>query len=80
MNKIQESLEANMAEILSAIPADMRDEAKKNLATEVTNTTEPAALSGNDEVSAIKAELAANPAVDETAAAAELKDIKAPSL
>ncbi len=39
---------------------------------------DPQELSGDAEIEAIRAELIANPAVDENAAAVELKDIKLP--
>ncbi len=77
MSKIQESLKANEAEILSALPKEFHEDFKKQMAD--APATEEAPLSGDAEVEAIKAELAANPDVDESAAAAELKDIKAPA-
>lgn len=76
MNKAKESLEANMAEILASLPKEFHADFKKEVAA--TNAP-PAPLSGEAEVAAIKAELAANPDVNESEAAAELTDIKAPA-
>lgn len=75
MNKIQESLEANKAEILKALPKEFH----ADFETEVSKAAEPVVLTGAAEVTAIKAELVANPAVDESAAAGELTDIKVPA-
>jgi len=79
MNKIQESIDANMDEIISSLPKEFQADAKAKLTAEAAAMSIPAPLTGTAEVAAIKAELAANPAVDETKAAAELTDIKAPS-
>ena len=75
MNKIQESLKANESEILAALPQEFQEDFKKQLANPVPQV---APLSGAAEVEAIKAELASNPAVNETEAAAELTDLKVP--
>ena len=75
MNKIQESLEANKAEILKALPKEFQADFEK----EAAQAAEPTVVSGAEEVAAIKAELAANPAVDENAAAGELTNIQAPA-
>ena len=75
MNTVKESLEANMTEILANLPEEFHADLKK----QVADAPAPQApLSGAAEVEAIKAELVANPDVDESAAAGELKDIKAP--
>lgn len=74
MNPEKQSLEENEKEILAALPKEFHEDFKKQLAA-IPNTA-PVQLSGEAEVAAIKAELKANPAVDETAAAAELTDIK----
>lgn len=75
MNKIQESLEANKAEILKALPKEFHADFEK----EVSDAAEPVVLAGAAEVAAIKAELVENPAVDESIAANELTDIKVPA-
>lgn len=77
MNKIQESLKANEAQILEALPKEFHEDFKKEMAA--PPAPEVAPLSGEAEVQAIKAELLANPDVDESSAAAELTDIKAPA-
>lgn len=76
MNKVQTSLIENESEILASLPKEFHEDFKKELSTPAV---EEAPLSGSAEVAAIKAELAANPSVDESAAAPELKDIKAPA-
>lgn len=68
-----------MDEIINSLPKEFQADAKAKLTEEATTASIPAPLTGAAEVAAIKAELAANPAVDETKAAAELKDIQAPS-
>ncbi|MFT6500948.1 MAG: hypothetical protein ACJASQ_001058 [Crocinitomicaceae bacterium] len=76
MNKAKESLEANMAAILESLPKEFHADLEKEVAA---TTAPPAPLSGEAEVAAIKAELVANPDVNESEAAAELTDIKAPA-
>jgi hypothetical protein len=76
MNKAKESLEENMAAILESLPKEFHADLEKEVAA---TTSAPAPLSGEAEVAAIKAELVANPDVDESAAAAELTDVKAPA-
>lgn len=76
MSKMHESLIANEAEILAALPKELHESFKKELTA--TPAPENGPLSGDAEIAAIKAELNANPAVDEKAAEAELKEIKAP--
>jgi hypothetical protein len=75
MSKIHESLKANQEEILAALPEELHADFKKEL--EMPPVEEPA-LSGDAEIEAIKAELFANPSVDENLAAEELKEISAP--
>lgn len=75
MSKIHESLKANQEEILAALPEELRADFKKELEMPPVETPH---LSGDDEISAIKAELVANPSVDENLAADELKEISAP--
>ena len=75
MNKAKDSLTENLDEILANLPSEFQEDFKKQVA-DMSDTAE-APLSGDAEVAAIKAELSANPDVDESAAAAELKDIKA---
>lgn len=75
MSKIHESLKANESEILAALPKELHEEYKKQMETP---PVEEAALSGEAEIAAIKAELVANPSVDENMAADELKEISAP--
>ena len=74
MNPEKQSLQENEKEILAALPAEFHEDFKKQLAA--LPDTAPAPLSGEAEVAAIKAELKANPAVDEAAAADALKDIQ----
>lgn len=74
MNPEKQSLQENEKEILAALPEEFHEDFQKQLAA-IPNDA-PAPLSGDAEVAAIKAELKANPAVDEAAAAGELKDIK----
>ena len=74
MNPAKQSLEENEAEILAALPKEFHEDFKKEVAA-MPNTA-PTQLSGDAEVAAIKAQLKANPAVDEAAAADQLKDIK----
>jgi len=74
MNPEKQSLQENEKEILAALPEEFHEDFKKQLSA-IPNEA-PAPLSGDAEVAAIKAELKANPAVDEAAAADELKDIK----
>ena len=75
MSKIHESLKANEAEILAALPKEFQADFKKELATP---PPVQAPLSGDAEIQAIKAELVANPEVNESEAAGELKEISAP--
>ena len=75
MSKIQESLKANEAEILAALPSEFHAGFKKEMEAPPADA---APLSGEAQIAAIKAELVANPDVNETEAAGELKDIKAP--
>ncbi len=74
MNKVQESLEANKAEILAALPADLKAGFDKEIAAAVPAPV----LTPEETVAAIKAELKENPDVDEAACAAELTNIAAP--
>lgn len=76
MNAIKESLEANKAAILESLPKEFHAdfETQMNQAQ-----AEPAPLAGDSLITAIKSELAANPRVDEKAAAAELTNIQAPN-
>lgn len=76
MNKAKESLKENMAEILQNLPTEFHADAKKELDAMPDAADAPA--STDAQISAIKAELVANPEVDESAAAGELKEIKAP--
>ena len=76
MNKEKQSLEENKAEILAALPKEFHEEFEKRL--NAMPDTAPAPPTNKEVVKAIKAELEANPNVDEKKAAAELKDIKAP--
>lgn len=65
MDNKKESLKANQEEILSNLPGEFQEDFKKNSGTTTT-------VNDKDEVSAIKAELVENPAVDDSAPAAEL--------
>ena len=76
MNIAKESLQENMAEILKNLPSEFHEDAKKEIA-EMPNVAE-SAPSNDAQIAAIKAELVANPDVNESEAASELKDIKAP--
>ncbi len=76
MNTAKQSLEQNKAEILAALPEEFQEDFKKEL--DAMPNTAPAPVSSEDEVAAIKAELVANPSVNEKEAAPELKDITAP--
>ena len=75
MSKIHESLKANQEKILAALPEELRADFLKEL--EMPPIEYPV-LSGNAEIEAIKAELKANPSVDENLAADELKEISSP--
>ena len=75
MSKIHESLKANESEILAALPKELHEDFKKQMETP---PVEEAPLSGDAEIAAIKAELVANPSVDENLAADELKEISSP--
>lgn len=75
MSRIHESLKANQEEILASLPEELRADFKKELEMPPVETPH---LSGDDEISAIKAELVANPSVDESLAADQLKEISAP--
>jgi hypothetical protein len=77
MNKAKNSLQENLEEILANLPEEFHADIKKDI--DGMSDGEEESLTGEDEVAAIKAELVANPDVDESAAAAELKDIKAPT-
>lgn len=76
MNKAQESLTANIDAILANLPEEFHADAKKQAADA---PAADAPLTGDAEVAAIKAELVANPDVNESEAAAELTDVKAPA-
>jgi hypothetical protein len=76
MNSAKNSLLDNKDEILSNLPKEFHEDFLKNI--EEMPDAQEATLSDHEVVAAIKAELVANPDVDESAAAAELKDIKAP--
>ena len=76
MNKAKDSIKENIEEILTNLPSEFQDDFKKQV--EEMSDTEEAAPSSDDQIAAIKAELKANPDVDESAAASELGDIKAP--
>ncbi|WP_034057351.1 hypothetical protein [Lacinutrix jangbogonensis] len=78
MNKVKDSLKENLDEILKNLPSEFHEDAKKEL-DNMPDVAE-AAPSSAAQISAIKAELVANPDVDESAAAAELTDIKAPEV
>lgn len=78
MNKAKNSLKENLDEILSNLPEEFHADLKKEI--DKIPDAEEVALKGEEAINAIKAELKANPDVDETAAAAELKDIKAPEV
>ena len=78
MNTEKDSLKENLDEILANLPAQFHEDLKKQVA-ELPDTA-PAAPTSEEQVAAIKAALKENPAVDESAAAAELGDIKAPEL
>ena len=75
MNQEKESLKQNLEEILKNLPAELHADLKKQV--EDMPDAAPAA-SNDDPVAAIKAELVANPSVDEKAAESELGNIKAP--
>ncbi|MFY0630325.1 MAG: hypothetical protein JXR05_08075 [Flavobacteriaceae bacterium] len=79
MNPAKASLEENKAAILAALPKEFQADFEKQLA-DMSNIAPAAQLNGADAIPAIKAELKENPAVDESAAAAEIKDIKAPEV
>lgn len=79
MNQAKASLEENKAAILAALPKEFQADFEKELAA-MPNTAAPAQLNGEAAIPAIKAELKENPDVNETEAAAELKDIKAPAI
>lgn len=79
MNQAKASLEENKEAILAALPKEFQKDFEKQLA-DMPNTAPEAPLSGSAAIPAIKAELAANPDVNESEAAAELKDIKAPEV
>ena len=74
MNKEKASLKENLDEILKNLPAEMHDDFKKQV--DEMDDAAPAAPSAEDQVAAIKAELVANPAGDESAA--EIGEVKAP--
>ena len=76
MNKVKNSFLENKEEILSNLPKELHEDFLKSM--DNMSDSEEKALTGDDAVKAIKAELTANPSVDEAAAAGELKDIKAP--
>tara|TARA_R110000787_G_scaffold12665_4_gene40697 strand:- start:5297 stop:5608 length:312 start_codon:yes stop_codon:yes gene_type:complete len=76
MNKVKESLKDNIEEILKNLPSEFHEDLKSEL--DKMPDVEEAVASIDSQIAAIKAELVANPDVDESAAAAELKDIKAP--
>lgn len=77
MNTVKQSLIDNQAEILASLPENDHA-AFKNSLESMSDKDEVQPLTGNAAVAAIKAELKANPDVDESAAAAELNDITAP--
>lgn len=76
MNKAKTSLEKSKDEILANLPKEFHDDFLKEI--DNMSDEDELGLTGDKAVAAIKAELKANPAVDENAAAAELKDIKVP--
>lgn len=76
MMKAKNSLEENKEEILANLPKEFHGDFLKSI--EEMPETQDTPLQGEAVVAAIKAELVANPDVDESAAAAELKEIKAP--
>lgn len=78
MNKAKESLKENMSTILESLPTEFHADVKKEL--DAMPNAADAAPSADAQISAIKAELVANPEVDESAAAGELKEIKAPEV
>lgn len=76
MNKAKESLKENMSEILENLPKEFQEDFKKQL--DGMPDAADAPISDDAQIAAIKAELVANPSVDESAAADELKEVKAP--
>lgn len=77
MISAKKSLEDNKDEILANLPKEFHEDFLKGVETMEDQVA--TALEGEAAVEAIKAELVANPDVDEKAAAAELKEIKAPA-
>ena len=75
MSKIKQSLEENKAAILEAVPAELHAEVEAHIAA----ATDEPVMSAEETVQAIKAECAANPDVDESAAAEALGTIEAPA-
>lgn len=73
MNKAKDSLKENLDEILANLPKEFHADFKKQLEEMPDKAEKP--LSRDAEVAAIKAELVANPNVDEKAAADELKHL-----
>ena len=76
MNKMKESLVAHKSEILAKLGNTYEADLDKEIADLPENDTPP--LEGDAEIAAIKAELKANPFVDENAAGPELAEIKLP--
>jgi len=76
MNTEKESLKAHKDEILKSLKPEFQQDFLNQI--EGLPDNDPQILTGDAEIAAIKAELKANPAVDENAAADGLKDIKLP--
>lgn len=74
MSNKKKSLEANQEEILASLPGEFQEDFKSS---SDGATTAGSSVNDKTETSAIKAELVANPSVDESAASGELKDIDA---
>ena len=70
MSKVRESLEANKAEILEALP----EEHHAHLEKEIQHAEDATALSDEEELGAIKAELTNNPDIHEAGAIAGLEN------
>jgi len=68
VSKTRESLEENKAEILEALPEEFHADLEK----EIQNAVDATALSDEEELEAMKAELTSNPEVQEAEAIAHL--------
>jgi len=76
MNTEKESLKAHKAEILKSLKPEFQQDFLNQI--EGLPDNDPQILTGDAEIAAIRAELKANPSVDENASAAELKVIILP--